>query len=480
MTTTPSRTLGDLHPPARRRDGLAQRGGDVGQRHPGLERDGRGRERVADVVRADQAQRDRHALAAGVQRERRRGRVRRGRRPRPARPASGASPASTTRACVRAAIAAHQRVVGVEHRQAVGGRAPRRVRPWPGRSPPGCRTRRGAREPTLSTTPIRGGAIAARWRMCPMPARAHLQHEEARRLVGAQHRVREAEFVVHRPGRGDRRAEPCEQVREQVLRRRLARRAGDPDDGQRGQPPRDRRGERRQGGDAVARPRCAGRRRGGSRAPPPRPRSTAVATKSCPSTRSPGSARNSPPGRDQPRVVLDRPGDRRSRDRRRRRRPPTIVAISARLSAIIVLRPSSARRAGRRGRRTGGPRRRPPDPARVPCPRSAPYRRARARSTAAAIAAARSPISITSPRSPAGTASAPASIARRIVGRVLRARVVVGDDQQVGAARRDLAHERPLGAVAVAAAAEHDRSAGPRVSGRSARSAPSTAAGLWL
>ena len=40
--------------------------------------------------------------------------------------------------------------------------------------------------------------------------------------------------------------------------------------------------------------------------------------------------------------------------------------------------------------------------------------------------------------------------------RVLGARVVVGDDQQVGAACGDLAHVRPLAAVAVAAAAQHD------------------------
>ena len=93
------------------------------------------------------------------------------------------------------------------------------------------------------------------------------------------------------------------------------------------------------------------------------------------------------------------------------------------------------------------------------------------RATAAAIASARSPTSRTSPRSAAGTACAPASIAARIVGRILRARVVVGDDQQVGAARGDLAHQRPLAAVAVAAAAEHDDqpAAGQRAQRRAAR-----------
>ena len=41
-------------------------------------------------------------------------------------------------------------------------------------------------------------------------------------------------------------------------------------------------------------------------------------------------------------------------------------------------------------------------------------------------------------------------------GRVLRAGVVVGNDQQVGVAGRELAHQWALGAVAVAAAAEDD------------------------
>ena len=50
----------------------------------------------------------------------------------------------------------------------------------------------------------------------------------------------------------------------------------------------------------------------------------------------------------------------------------------------------------------------------------------------------------------------PASIAARIVGRVLGARVVVGDDEDVGEPGRDLGHHRALARVAVAAGAEHD------------------------
>src|SRR5260370_32819317 len=41
-------------------------------------------------------------------------------------------------------------------------------------------------------------------------------------------------------------------------------------------------------------------------------------------------------------------------------------------------------------------------------------------------------------------------------GGLLRARVIVGDDDDIGAARRDLAHLRPLARVAIAAAAEDD------------------------
>ena len=83
------------------------------------------------------------------------------------------------------------------------------------------------------------------------------------------------------------------------------------------------------------------------------------------------------------------------------------------------------------------------------------------------------------PRCAAGTASAPASMARADRGRILRARVVVGDDQHVGAARGHLAHHRPLAAVAVAAAAEHDDqpAGGERPQRRAARPRPRPACG---
>ena len=48
-----------------------------------------------------------------------------------------------------------------------------------------------------------------------------------------------------------------------------------------------------------------------------------------------------------------------------------------------------------------------------------------------------------------------ARISARIAAGLLAARIVVGDDHDVGLLGRDRAHDRPLAAVAVAAAAEH-------------------------
>ena len=67
--------------------------------------------------------------------------------------------------------------------------------------------------------------------------------------------------------------------------------------------------------------------------------------------------------------------------------------------------------------------------------------------TAVRIASARSPIS--------SAPGAAARIAARIAAGSSDARIVVGDDDDVGLRRRDLAHHRPLAAIAVAAAAEH-------------------------
>ena len=62
---------------------------------------------------------------------------------------------------------------------------------------------------------------------------------------------------------------------------------------------------------------------------------------------------------------------------------------------------------------------------------------------------------------------------------VLRARVVGGDDDLVGQARGDLAHERALAAVAVAARAEDDDDAPAREVARGVAGRDSSASGLW-
>ena len=87
---------------------------------PGVERDGGRGQRVADLVRADQAQRD--VGAAPVARApagTRRAPVVERARPRPARRRRRGAERDHPARAVRAAIAAHQRVVGVEHRDPV-------------------------------------------------------------------------------------------------------------------------------------------------------------------------------------------------------------------------------------------------------------------------------------------------------------------------------------------------------------------------
>ncbi len=75
--------------------------------------------------------------------------------------------------------------------------------------------------------------------------------------------------------------------------------------------------------------------------------------------------------------------------------------------------------------------------------------------TAARMASARSPIS----RAP----GAARHDRRTNGGGIFAARIVVGDDDAVGALGGDLAHDRALAGVAVAAGAEHDDQLAPRV-----------------
>ena len=108
------------------------------------------------------------------------------------------------------------------------------------------------------------------------------------------------------------------------------------------------------------------------------PAATAAPAKSWPSTRSPGSATNIAPGRSR-RVSNSTPVTSTSAPTAGTATPitaaisPTVIAIMRWPPAVAASRRPShvrpARRSPRRGRRTGGPPRRRPGPARGPCRR---------------------------------------------------------------------------------------------------------------
>ena len=77
-----------------------------------------------------------------------------------------------------------------------------------------------------------GGAIAASAAMLPGWRADEFQNQVVGAGGGAQHGPRVAQLVVERPGRRHHLAERLEHRGQQVFRRRLARRAGDPDDRQ--------------------------------------------------------------------------------------------------------------------------------------------------------------------------------------------------------------------------------------------------------
>ena len=301
-------------------------------------------------------------------------------------------------------------------------------------------------------------------------AGAVLERREAGLGRAPQGGQRQAELVVERALRRERRADAAEHLREQVLGRGLAAAAGDADGERLGRP-----------GVRAARPapaappagrarRGTGRRRpAGRRARRRRRRATAAAAWSWPSARSPASATNSEPGRDQPAVDLDVGGDRGGGRRpddggagqaRRPRRASSGITRSPRhglaqhravveggddaadlLAGLVALAGDHDDVAGPRlahGERDGG----------------APV------GLAAARRARRRP-------SRPGSRAGPRCAGCRWSGPRRRPRA---------AAR---AHERPLGAVAVAAAAEHDDdpAAGEPAGGRDA--ARDTASGVW-
>ena len=95
-------------------------------------------------------------------------------------------------------------------------------------------------------------------------ARTHFHHEKPRALVGPQNGVRQSELVVEGAQGCDRRAEPTEQLAEDVLGRCLTRRPGHGHDRQVGQPADDRPSDPAHGVERVVD--HHGGRIGGSRA----------------------------------------------------------------------------------------------------------------------------------------------------------------------------------------------------------------------
>ena len=190
-----------------------------------------------------------------------------------------------------------------------------------------------------------------------------------------------------------------------------------------------------------------GERRDGARSPSP------AARKSCASKRSPRSATNRSPGAAL-RVSLCTRVD---RDRRVADERATAAACACAAPSVIIVVPALAARARERGARLAASvrervlrRRRCPGSPRGPCRRSG-SRRARPASTIAwrdRVGAVLDHVDLVV------ADHAGEDLRQDEVGR-LEARVVAGDDDVVGEPAGDRAHQRPLGGVAVAAAAEH-------------------------
>ena len=294
--------------------------------------------------------------------------------------------------------------------------------------------------------------------------------------VGAQDGQRQPELVVERPVGGDGRAEPREHLGQQVLGAGLPLRAGERDDPDRSQPAQRWRGQVRRAPTITSSTTTAGaptgpagqhrrgaavdrgrRRSRGRRRARPGPRRTARPAPPPGCRRRPVPATSTPSASSWT-VAADDLGDLRQghRDHRAAQLLAQHVTVVEGVHGAVHLLALLVPLAGHHHARPRGP----------------------ARETASRIAARRSPCSCTSARSLAGTSRAPASTAARIRRRVLGARVVVGHDHDVGQPGGDLAHERPLAGVAVAAGPEHDEEPAPGRPGGARRGPPRTASGL--
>ncbi len=343
----------------------------------------------------------------------------------------------------------------------------------------------------------------------PGAAHRHLEHERARSGRRREHHQRQADLGVEVGRRAGGRDDRAEQRREDVLGRGLAGRAGDRDHLGPACPSCSRHARASACsaasgsavGEHVAGARSCAARVARARGPRARPRRRARAP--------PARARRRPRARRAARRTARPAADRARVDRARAAGPPR-----------RRLRARTSRAAGERREPLGVPVPHPPRPR--PARRCAPASASRATVTSSK-GTLRPPasswpcswplpaITTTSPgrasadaaRSPrAGRRSTrPSPLGRRRPGHavedlgddrcgVLRARVVGGHDRDVGEPRRDLAHQRALAAVAVAAGAEHADHAAPAAaaprgaeeiatSSRAAASTFSSESGVW-
>ena len=314
-------------------------------------------------------------------------------------------------------------------------------------------------------------------------AHAHLDHGDLGALGEPHQRHRHADLGVAVARRALRRDAGRAQHRdEDVLRGRLARGPGDPDDARAAalerQAPRRLEHGRRVGRDDHRPAHARGSR----------PRSTARPPRPPPPPRRRRAGRRARAGRRRrPRRGRPRRGPREATSRESTDAPSTSVsglptgsrasAADLRMSLTVSLtrpplprRRRRAPRGRRRGRRTASPPRCAPAPARAPCRRSRRRRRRRPRRPPR-----RSPPAGPARRRPAPPTPAPARICVDDRLGILGARVVGGDHRDVGERPGGPAHLGPLAAVAVAAAAEDARRGGPRPRARGRRAARSRA-----
>ena len=331
---------------------------------------------------------------------------------------------------------------------------------------------------------------------------AELDHRHVRPATAAR--------AARAAGRCDCSGSPCSETPRyradrnsavSFLRRRLARAAGDRHDPRARSPPhvaRDvlqRPGRVRHLDEHGRRPAvaCLGAAAGvASTSAPPRPRASAAATNCVPVEPIAANRDEQIARRQRPRVDRE-PLDRRSRRRRATSRPPVAAAISPAVSAQRAPRATTpcepARRRASAARATSTSSNgsvRSPITWYFSCPLPAMSTRSpgRASRTAARSPRVRSTIASDGvglrPRARRRAIRSAGMTMPRLISSMIcsgssRARVVGRDDHEIAQPRRDGAHQRPLRAIAIAAAAEdgdragRSRAAAPSRAGSSAR-----------